>query len=255
MKKTITLLFATLFFFACTQTEKTEIVSTPSQKAVTKIYNPISVAFLDDYSGSREEFGIPLLTVNDLQPAIDYIVTNGGSVLFGIIAANSDYTTQQFTIDSKLIPVKPQEPNQSDFSNSFSYYNAKNEYEKNALKKYSSDSSAYQQKVISKVEKFKTDVNKLMEQNHNGGSTDIGGAIMRTINFHRTAIANSKHYTILVSDGIDWVKTPVIEHSNLNVLYFLSYGSNKAQGNWMEVCKPVITPDLETALSQIGIYY
>ncbi|NPA44904.1 MAG: hypothetical protein GXO49_05160 [Chlorobi bacterium] len=250
----LSILLISFLLFACsTQTENTEIRQTTPKQEVVKTYNPVSISILDDYSGSRDQFGIPKLALSDLQPAIDFVVQNGGALSFGIIEANSDYTTVQFTVNTKLIPVKPAEPNKSDFTNSFSYYNAKNEYEKVTLVKYKQDLQKYQAKLQADISRFKDSVKQVMDGNHNSGNTDIGNAVLRAVNFHKTADAK-KHYTLLISDGVDYVNTPVPEQ-NISIEYYLCYGSNKAQGQWLKSCKPVITPDLRTAYGKIGIYY
>ena len=258
--KTLILFVASILMIACetgnknpgmvkdsgNNTVKTETIPATKKPAM-------SIAILEDFSGSRAEYKIPELTIKDLQPAIDYVIQNGGAVMYGVIEANSDYTTHQLRIDISSKPVKPKKPRKKDFSNSYSYYNALNKYKNIVLETYKKDSADYVNRIRTKVQKFKSEVANEMTQKHNSGNTDIGSAILRSIIFHNTSNTNH-HYTLLISDGIDYVKTPVKDCNTTNIKYYLCYGSNKAQGPWKEKCKPVVTPDLETAYDLINIH-
>lgn len=219
-----------------------------------KVLHPKSIAFLDDQSGSREQVGIPPLQIEDLEPAIRYVIGHGGAVLVGVISANSDYTTVQFRIDPARVPEKPSKPKKSDFTNKFSFYQAVNKYKEQVLPDYRKDSAAYVQQVIRKAEKFKVDAEELLTTKRNSSNTDIVNAINRSLYFHQTAPEGAKHYTVLISDGIATTKGQLTNPNQLPVEYYCAYGSSQAKGHWIDTCNPVMTPDLVTALEMINLY-
>ena len=209
-----------------------------------------SIAFLYDRSGSAELYGIPELQPADLNPAINYIRKNGGSVMFGIIFARSDYRTVQLSIDPAKRPVKPLKPKPDDFkTNSFDYDAARRNYYKELIA-YASRCKEYEEEVDKQIERFKNAVREILEQNVED-YTDIGNAVIRANHFHAHAIGN-EHYTLLISDGED-LKGTKVPPPGFPVKCYLVYGKNKPDGPWVETCQPIIVPDLNTAYRLIEI--
>jgi hypothetical protein len=158
-------------------------------------------------------------------------------------------------VDKNLEPVKPVAPDHNSFTNVFDYNNAENSYDNNIIPKYQEDSTKYAAMLDNKISGFRTEVTQLLNSKRNIDATDIASAIDRSIYFHQTAPDGCLHYTVLISDGIE-TKTRSKVSTNQDqpkVIYLLAGGSAHARGEWLKICKPIVTTDLETALAQIGI--
>lgn len=242
-------IIATLIVCSC----KSEIHRTANQVDLNSKGKslPISIAFLNDVSGSRSDFNIPEFKVTDIEPAINYVVEHGGAVMFGKISANSDQTTVQFFVDPSKKPEKPYKPRESQYSDRFSYQNAVNIYEDEILPEYEANRNKYNSEIQEKAEDFKKQVQALIDRKIDPHETDIGDGINRSINFHNLAPSDAKLVTVLISDGIDTQKNTTNCRENSNIELYLAYGSTNPTGGWVEKCKPIITPDLKFAFTKI----
>ena len=209
-----------------------------------------SIAFLYDRSGSTEKYGIPPLKPADLKPALDYIRKNGGSVMFGIIFADSDFRTVQITVDPTKRPQKPVKPKREDYkTNNFDYEHDMRRYYRN-LTAYANRCTEYNKELDTQIERFQNEVKELLEKDV-ANNTDIGNAVIRANRFHEHAIGN-EHYTLLISDGED-LKGTKVPPPGFPVKCYLVYGKNNPTGPWVKTCQPENVPDLNTAYRLIQI--
>lgn len=211
----------------------------------------LSIAFLPDKSGSVAQHNIPKFRIEDLNPAINYIRKHGGAVLLAVVASNSDKTTVQVQIDPDSVPARPVRPFEGNYSNRFAFHDAKEKYMEVRLPQFRHDSTRYAKSIEDKIREFKTKAKELMNAKHNPKETDIGSAINRASYFHRLAPSNAKRVTVLISDGLDTQGSEIRTHKNMDIAYYLAYGSTKPLGSWADKCKPIITPDLDFALTEI----
>lgn len=235
------------------QTTATEV----SQK------QPVSVAILDDRSGSRSEFGIPPFDSNMLMPFLDYIRESGGSLMMGIISTNSELIQPVYLrlpLHSPELPQMPTEPVRSDFNSDFSY--------RDAIVKYRQQLDQYNEKIAiietekirmqeqkrTRIEDFVERVDTLTSKTFDHKVTDILNAINYTIPFHNTAIDGSRRITIILSDGIHNRQNSHLQEHNMDgIEYYLVPGSVGLDQEWVERTGTTLIPDFETLLQIIGI--
>lgn len=227
---------------------------------------PLSLAILDDRSGTRFEYGIPPLTKQMLQPYLNYIKEWGGSLMVGIIASNSEKIYPVFlrVPPVKLdVPKKPETPERRDYNSDFSFSDAMDEY-RIRLKGYNEQIGKFEQrreKIKARndtlVSQFLKRFEALMNSNFESNKTDIHNAINKSVLFHDDAIEDSRKITILLSDGIhnQW-DSKLTNPKKDEIEYYLVPGSEKANQQWIKETGAEMVSDYHILVQKIlGLNY
>lgn len=265
-----TIFLITLFVYACNnnpaETERVPNVLADVAVEIVPVKPPLSVAILDDQSGSRRDFGIPPIETSMLTPFLDYIKEYGGQISVGIIEANSEKVQPVFLrIPPSILenPQKPIEPIRGDYRSDFTFRDAMRDYRKK-VEIYNQQLEAVEvekQKIKSRnktlVEHFIERFEELMSQNFNWRRTDIDNAINKTLPFHKHAPEGSRKITILISDGIHNRRDSSLDDPRINEIEYLlvpgSVGLEDQQ--WLKATQAIFVPDYQIMLDVLGIEY
>lgn len=217
MKNLIAIIVLTVLFQSCKKVEPC-CIETP------QIDNSASIVVLVDKSLSVQDFGIPTMKLNDFDKLIQYITKNYGVLAVGGIGANSDKVMVTLTVEKP--PVAPEKPRLKDYKSTV-FLNKNNEYKNELLPEYEAKKEKWNSATTQKVQRFKSDLEKLLNQPYNEPYTDIFNGLNRATMIHNSS-KTKQHLSIIISDGIDDVGKPLRDITHDVVLVYGTEQFSKA---------------------------
>lgn len=192
MKNLIAIIVLTVLFQSC-ENEKISEVVTP------QIDNSASIVVLIDKSLSVQDFGITAMKLNDFDKLIQYVTQNSGVLAVGGIGANSDKVMVTLTVEKP--PIAPKKPKSKDYKSTV-FLNKHNEYKNKLLPEYEAKKDKWNSDATQKIQQFKSELEKLLNQPYNERKTDIFNGLNRATMIHNSS-KTKQHLSIIISDGID----------------------------------------------------
>lgn len=213
MKKLIAIIVLTIVFQSCEKQKVSEVTK-------PQIDNSASIVVLIDKSLSVQDFGIPAMKLNDFDELIQYVSQNSGVLAVGSIGKNSDKVMVTLTIEKP--PIAPEKPRLEDYKSTV-FLNKDNEYKNKSLPEYEAKKDKWNSVTTQKIQRFKSELEILLNQPYNELYTDIFNGLNRASVIHQSS-KSKQNLSILVSDGIDDVGNTL---RDITSDVALVYGSEK----------------------------
>lgn len=247
----IMLIILPAFFISCdTDSKKTiEAINNQNEKVykVESSCTSKSIVVLVDKSKSMPGHSIPQPDKSDFKPLIENLRNCSGSLVVGLITANSDKVFVALRLLRKA-PKKPKEPTKEQYPNDFDYRDAYEAY-LNDINHYNDQVQEWKKYAKNKTENFESKLDELLKHPVNAMNTDIHQALNKAGVYHSN-YPSFKPYTLLISDGKDDVGAN-LSNIKIGADIYLVYGSGSPTGEWSRKYDITHMGDLETTIYHI----